>query len=77
MENTNIPSDKELLEAYMQGWEDCGILGELEFSVPSKYSPKLLKKAYTFGFYDFVDSGEFPGIDGTTNKEIIEKIKRI
>lgn len=64
-------TDKELLEIYMQGFND-ELMGELSI-VPNN---ELSKKAYNMGRIDALVGDDVPSVDLRTNNEILEKIKK-
>ena len=63
--------DVKLLEYYKMGWNDCA-----DNNKEKKFKDKLLQRAYTIGWLDFIVGDDVSSVDMQTEQDILKHIKQ-
>ena len=63
--------DEKLLEYYNMGWHDCA-----ENNKEKKFENKLIQRAYTIGWLDFIAGDDVSSVDMQTEQDILKHIKQ-
>jgi hypothetical protein len=70
MKNKAEHTDKEILEHYMLGWNDCADDKPVKF-----FKDELLQNAYNHGHLDFMVGDDVSSVDYQKEEEILKRIK--
>ena len=63
--------DEKLFEYYKMGWDDCA-----DNNKQKEFEDKLLQRAYTIGWLDFIAGDDVSSVDMQTEQDILKHIKQ-